>query len=462
MMPAWVRTVCDVPQTVYPAAWPMTPVARPGLLLEGAREIVTLAGGLRRGTAQGQVATMSAADGGLAVACWEGQIVLAGRRDEVLRRLAAKGLDPSDGARFARLDVAGGTVTPGLIDPHTHLVFAGSRESEIELRRRGATYLEILAAGGGILSTVAATRLASVDELVTQGRRWLLEMLRHGATTVEAKSGYGLERAAELRQLEAIGRLDAEGPVELVPTFLGAHAVAPEFRGRPNATDAYVRDVIEVQLPAVAAQRIARFCDVFCEQGVFTVDQSRQVLLAGARLGLGPRLHADELRPSGGAELAAELGALAADHLGVPSAAGIDALAGAADAGTAVVATLLPATSLFLKGEEYGPARELIDRGVPVALGTDFNPGTSPVPNLHLVLSLAVLRMGLTPSEALAAVTVNAAHALGLGDSHGTIEPGRQADLVAWDVPGHGQVPYWLGAGLVRAVVKRGRVVGID
>ncbi|HXQ95746.1 MAG TPA: imidazolonepropionase [Candidatus Acidoferrales bacterium] len=438
------------------------PGSRPGLLVEGAREIVTMAGGLRRGAAQGQAASLSASDGGLEVACWEGRFVLAGRRDDVARRLAADGLDPADGARFACLDVAGGTVTPGLIDPHTHLVFAGSRENEIELRRRGATYLEILAAGGGILSTVAATRRASVDDLTASGHRWLREMLRHGATTVEAKSGYGLERDAELRQLEAIGRLDAEGPTELVPTFLGAHAVAPEFRDRPDATDAYVRDVIDVQLPAVAAQGIARFCDVFCEQGVFTAEQSRRVLLAGARLGLGLRLHADELRPSGGAELAAELGAAAADHLGVPSPAGIDALAGVADAGTPVVATLLPATSLFLKGDEYGPARELIDRGVPVALGTDFNPGTSPAPNLQLVLSLAVLRMGLTPLEALAGVTVNAAHALRLGDSHGTIEPGRQADLVAWDVPGIGQIPYWLGAGLVRAVVKRGRVVAFD
>jgi len=434
----------------------------PGLLIVGAREIVTMAGGLRRGTGQADAATLTADDASLAVACWEGRFLAAGRREDVERRLAADGLDAGDETRFDRIDVGGGTLTPGLIDPHTHLVFAGSREGEIELRRRGATYLEILAAGGGILSTVAATRAASVDELVAHGRRWLREMLRHGATTVEAKSGYGLQRDAELRQLEAIGRLDGEGPVELVPTFLGAHAVAPEFRGRPDAADAYVQDVVDVQLPAVAAQGIARFCDVFCEDGVFTPDQSRRVLQAGARLGLVPRLHADELRPSGGAELAVELGTAAADHLGVPSAAGIDALARAADTAAPVIATLLPATSLFLKGEEYGPARELIDRGVPLALGTDFNPGTSPAPNLHLILSLAVLRMGLAPAEALAAVTVNAAHALRLGDSHGSIEPGRQADLVTWGVPTLAQIPYWLGAGLVRGVVKRGRVVPLD
>ncbi len=431
----------------------------PGLLLEGAREVVTMAGGLRRGGAQADAGLLAADDAALVVACWEGRVLAVGRRDEVARRLAAEGLDPDDAGRFERVDVGGGVVTPGLIDPHTHLVFAGSREGEIELRRRGAGYLEILAAGGGILSTVAATRRASVDELVASGRRWLREMLRHGVTTVEAKSGYGLERDAELRQLEAVGRLDGQGPVELVPTFLGAHAVAPEFRGQPAAADAYVRDVVEVQLPAVAAQGIARFCDVFCEEGVFTPAQARRVLEAGARLGLTPRLHADELRPSGGAELAASLRAAAADHLGVPSPEGIDALARAAEGSSPVVATLLPATSLFLKAEAYGPARELISRGVPLALGTDFNPGTSPTPNLQLVLSLGVLRMGLSAAEALAAVTINAAHALRLGDTHGSIEPGRQADLVAWDVPSIEQIPYWLGADLVRTVVKRGRMV---
>ena len=389
--------------------------------------------------------------------------MLAGRRDEVVRRLAADGLDPADGARFACLDVAGGTVTPGLIDPHTHLVFAGSRESEIELRRRGATYLEILAAGGGILSTVAATRRASVDELAASGRRWLREMLRHGATTVEAKSGYGLERDAELRQLEAIGRLDAEGPAELVPTFLGAHAVAPEFRDRPDATDAYVRDVIDVQLPAVAAQGIARFCDVFCEQGVFTAEQSRQVLLAGARLGLGLRLHADELRPSGGAELAAELGA-----------------AGRGSPRGAVARGDRRAGRRRRRGNARGRDASADDESLPEGRGVRPGPRADRprragraghgLQSRHVAgaqppagsLARGADAWGSRRREALAGVTVNAAHALRLGDSHGTIEPGRQADLVAWDVPGIGQIPYWLGAGLVRAVVKRGRVVAFD
>ena len=439
--------------------------SRPGLLVVGASEIVTLAGGLRRGSSQADPGLLVAEappgreDLGPAIAAWEGRVVAVGTLAQVQTRLAGDGLDPLDTTRFARLDASGCTVTPGLVDPHTHLVFAGTREGEIALRQRGATYLEILAAGGGILSTVAQTRAASADELLAHGRRWLAEMLAHGSTTVEAKSGYGLDRETEMRQLAVTGRLDAEGPVEVVPTFLGAHAVAPEYRGRPDATEAYVRDVIEVQLPAVAEQGIARFCDVFCERGVFSADQSRRVLLAGARLGLTPRLHADELRPSGGAELAAELGAAAADHLAVPSRAGIDALAAANDAGVPVVATLLPATSFFLKHDEYGPARELIERGVPLALGSDFNPGTSPTAGLQLVMSLAVLRLGLTPAEALAAVTVNAAHALRLGRTHGALEPGRQADLAVWAVPSHSLIPYWLGANLVRAVVKRGQVV---
>ncbi len=284
-------------------------------------------------------------------------------------------------------------------------------------------------------------------------------MVAHGVTTIEAKSGYGLDAESELRLLDGIGELSREGPIELVPTFLGAHAVPPEFRSQPDGTEAYVRSVIADQLPAVAEQGIARFCDVFCEDGVFTVDQSRRILEAGMARGLQPRLHADELAPSGGAELAAELGACSADHLAAPSEAGIAALAAAATRGRPVVATLLPATTWFLMSEHYAPARALIGRGIPVALATDFNPGTSPAPNLALVLTIACLELKLTPSEALAAVTVNAAHALGLGAEIGSLEAGKLADLAVWRVPSHVQIPYWPGADLVRAVVKQGHVV---
>jgi imidazolonepropionase len=430
------------------------------LLVAGAAEVVTMAGGLRRGADQGEPAI---APPGTAVGCLDGRIVSLGPVVEVRGALAAALEEvgqPPDAVN--ELDVTGATLTPGLVDAHTHLLFAGSREGEVAMRARGASYLEILAAGGGILSTVRATRAASDAALLAHGRRWLRRMLRTGTTTVEAKSGYGLDTATELRLLAVAGRLGEEGPVDVIPTFLGAHAVAPEAReAHPDdpaaATEAYVAAVIGEQLPAVAAQGIACSCDVFCEAGVFSADQSRRILLAAVGLGLAVRLHADELAPSGGAELAAELGALSADHLGAPSAAGLAALAAAAAAGSPVVAVLLPTVPWFLGLAEREPARELIEKGVPVALATDFNPGTSPVTSLPLVMSMAAVTLGLSPAEALAATTVNAAAALGLAD-RGALVPGMRADLVAWDVPTHAQLPYWAGAELARAVVLRGSV----
>jgi imidazolonepropionase len=420
-----------------------------------------MAGGLRTGSAQGDPALLDVPESAVpaarpVVACWEGRILAAGPRAELVSALEGSGYALE---QFASLDAGGGTVTPGLIDAHTHLLFGGTREGELELRQRGAAYLDILAAGGGILSTVAATRAASSASLAEHGRRWLAEMLGHGTTTIEAKSGYGLDLATELRLLEVAHDLGREGPVEVLPTWLGAHAVPPEFRSRPDGTEAYVRHCIDEQLPGVATQGRARFADVFCETGVFSAEQSRRILAAAAPLGLASRLHADEIVPSGGAELAAEIGALSADHLAAPSEAGIDALARVAAEGRPVVATLLPATTWFLMHDSYAPARTFIDRGVPVAIASDFNPGTSPTASLPLAMTVACLELMLTPSEALAAVTINAAHALGLGEEIGSIEPGKQADLAIWSVPTHRQIPYWPGADLVRAVVKRGHVV---
>ncbi len=429
------------------------------LVLRNARAIATLAGGTRRGSAQGDAAVLEREDASLALAVVDGAIAAVGAADEVDRALAGLGLDPTD---QPVLDAQGGLLTPGLVDPHTHLLFGGTRERELLLRQHGAGYLEILAAGGGILSTVDRTREATAEQLHAHGRRWLREMLSHGVTTAEVKTGYGLDLDTELRCLEVAGRLDREGPVELVSTYLGAHAVPRQLRGRPDAVDAHLDDIITNQLPRVAAQGIARFCDVFCELGVFDADQSRRVLLAGRAHGLASRLHADEIHDSLGAALAAELGAASADHLAAISPDGIEALGRAADAGTAVVATLLPATTLYLMSSHYAPGRALIERGVPVALGTDFNPGTSPTPNLQLVLSLACLQLRLTPQEALVAATVNSARAVGLDGTHGTLEVGRQADIVAWAVPSVEQLPTWLGADLVRAVVKRGRLVAGD
>jgi imidazolonepropionase len=435
----------------------------PGLLVVGAAEVVTVGGGLRAGTNQNEVARLSAADAGgpdapsaPVVAAWEGRILAVGPRADLEKVLESEGYSLG---RFARLDARGGTVTPGLVDPHTHLLFAGSREDELELRQRGAGYMEILAAGGGILSTVAATRAASAEALHAHGRRWLDEMLGHGTTTIEAKSGYGLDLATELRLLAVAHELGKAGPIEIVPTFLGAHAVPPEYRSRPDGAEAYVRSIIDEQLPGVAAQGRARFCDVFCEEGAFTADQSRRILLAASGFGLLSRLHADELVPSGGAELAAEIGAVSADHLAAPSEAGMTALAEAAAEGRAVVATLLPATTWFLMKNHHAPARRFIERSIPVAIGTDFNPGTSPTASMPLAMTVACLSLGLTPDEALVAATINAAYAIGLGDEIGSLEGGKAADFVIWNVPTSRQIPYWPAADLVRTVVKRGRVV---
>jgi imidazolonepropionase len=432
-------------------------------MVVGASEVVTLAGGLRAGSGQADVGRLTAADAGgpdapsaPVVAAWEGRIVAAGPRADVERLLEAEGYALG---RFARLDALGGAVTPGLVDPHTHLLFGGSREDELELRQRGAGYMEILAAGGGILSTVARTRAATADDLREHGRRWLDEMLGHGTTTIEAKSGYGLDLQTELRLLEVAHELGVAGPVDVVPTYLGAHAVPPEFRDRPDGVEAYVRNVIDEQIPGVAAQGRARFCDVFCEEGAFTADQSERILAAGRAFGLLPRLHADELEPSGGAELAAAIGAVSADHLAAVSEAGIDALAAAAADGHPVVATVLPATTWFLMKPRHAPARTFIEHGIPVAIGTDFNPGTSPTPSLPLAMTVACLNLGLTPDEALAAATINAAHAVGLGEEIGSLEDGKAADLVVWRVPTSRQIPYWPAADLVATVVKRGRVV---
>jgi imidazolonepropionase len=434
---------------------------KPGLLVHNAAEIATLAGGLRRGRSQADVALLSGDDGdaggayGPALAAYEGRIVAVGRLAEVEARLAEMAIPES---ALARLDARGGTVTPGLIDPHTHLLFAGTRHAEVGMRQRGHGYLEILAAGGGILQTVRETRAASDEQLMEHGRRWLREMLSHGVTMVEAKSGYGLDADTELRLLALYGALGAEGPVEVVATFLGAHAVAPEYRDRRDSADAYLDSVINEQLPLVAEQGIATSCDVFCERGVFEAHNARRLLLEAREYGLAVRLHADQIQPSDGAQLAAELGAMSADHLGAISDAGIDALAAAADEGRPVIATLLPLASFYLAEEHDAPARRLIDAGVPVAVGTDFNPGTSPAPNAQLALAFAVHRLKLSAGEALAAMTINAAAALGMAESHGSLEVGKHADLVVWGVGSHELIPYWLGANLARTVVKRGRV----
>jgi imidazolonepropionase len=348
------------------------------------------------------------------------------------------------------INAAGRAVLPGLIDSHTHLLAAGTREDEFEQRLAGATYQQIAEHGGGINATVRRVRQASKEELKRLARRRLARLLSFGVTTAEVKSGYGLSTADEVKCLEAVAELNAEGPLELVPTFLGAHAVPPEFR-----TDraGYLRLLTDEMLPEVARRGLAEFCDVFCETGVFSVAESERILQKARDLGLGLKVHADELSPLGGAELAARLGAASADHLLCVTDAGVEALAAA---GT--VATLLPGTAFFL-GLPYAPARRLIERGLAVALASDCNPGTCPTENLPLIGTMACTQMRMLPGEALTALTLNAAAALGRSDRLGALSPGRQADLVICDVPDYRQVFYHFGVSHVWRVIKRGRVV---
>jgi imidazolonepropionase len=348
------------------------------------------------------------------------------------------------------IDATNKTVLPGLVDSHTHLVFAGSREDEFEDRLQGRSYQEIAARGGGINATVRRVRETAADHLKELARRRLQSLLRFGVTTVEVKSGYGLTLADEIKCLEIIRQLNAEGPLELIPTFLGAHAVPPEFHAN---REGYLRHLIDEMLPEIARRRLAEFCDVFCEKDVFSLAESEQILMKARDLGLRLKLHADELSPLGGAELAGRLNAVSADHLLCITEAGIDALA---ESGT--VATLLPGTAFFL-GVAYAPGRRLIERGLAVALASDCNPGTCPTENLPLIGAMACTQMKMLPAEAITALTLNAAAALGRADRIGSLEVGKQADLIICDVPNYRHLFYRFGVNHVWRVIKRGQVV---
>ena len=347
------------------------------------------------------------------------------------------------------IDAGGALVTPGLVDAHTHLVFGGWRQNELGLKLHGATYLDILAMGGGILSTVNATRAATEEALYDKAREALDEMLSLGVTTVEAKSGYGLDLENELKQLRVIRRLSEEHPMDVAATFLGAHAVPTEYKADRQA---YIRLLCEEIIPAVAKEDLAEFCDVFCETGVFSAEESRVILEAGKKWGLIPKIHADEIDPIGGSELTAEVGAISAEHLIVCPPAGIAAMA---KAGT--VACCLPATSFYL-GSTFAPVRAMIEAGVPVAMASDFNPGSCPSLNLQFVMNLGCLRYRMTPEEVLTAVTLNGAAAIRRADKLGSLEVGKQGDLVIWNAPDLNYICYRMGSNLVRTVIKKGRL----
>ncbi|WP_308858300.1 imidazolonepropionase [Paenibacillus sp. R14(2021)] len=409
------------------------------LLLTGIGCLATPAGDvLRSGKEMQEIQEIKDA----AIAIQGGRIALFGAEADVRNKLKGAAITET-------LDAGGRLVTPGLIDPHTHLVHGGSREHELALKRSGVPYLTILAQGGGILSTVQATRASSEQALYEKAYRSLDTMLMQGVTTVEAKSGYGLSLEEELKQLRAAKRLNETHPVDVVSTFMGAHAVPSEYKGR---TDAYV-DLVCAMLPEVAQEGLAEFCDVFCEQGVFTVAQSRRILLEGRRLGLMPKIHADEIEPLGGAELAGEVGAISAEHLLAASDEGLRQLAKGG-----VIPVLLPGTSFNLGMNKHARAREMIDTyNLPVALSTDYNPGSCPTESMQLIIMLASLNLKMTPEEILTACTINAANAIGRGRQIGSIEIGKRADLSLFDAPNLAYLPYHFGINHTFGVIKNGQ-----
>ena len=412
------------------------------LLIRRAGELLTLRGGSGKPVLGERIRDLGIIkDGALAVD--EGKIVSAGKTSELEGKFKGR----------ETIDAEHQVVMPGFIDPHTHLVFAGSREEEFEMRLQGASYMKILQKGGGILSTVARTRKANVNELVQSCKKTLDIMLEHGTTTVEAKSGYGLTLSDEVKCLKVTRRLNGKHPVNVVPTFLGAHAVLPEYEGK---TDDYVTLVIDEMIPTVANHRLAEFCDVFCERGVFNLNQSKRILLSGIEHGLTPKLHADEMSQLGGAELAAEVEAVSAEHLLFASGEGLKIMAK-----KCVVAVLLPAAAFSLMMERYADARKMIRLGVPVALGTDFSPSCW-VENQQLVIALACRQMKMTPAEAITAATINAAHAINRANIVGSLELNKKADIAILNISNHKLLGYRFGANLVDKVIKEGRLVVTD
>ncbi|MBO4918792.1 MAG: imidazolonepropionase [Erysipelotrichaceae bacterium] len=351
------------------------------------------------------------------------------------------------------IDAKGKLVTPGLVDAHTHLIFGGWRQNELAMKLAGAGYLDILNAGGGILSTVKETRKASKEELYRKTKGFLDEMLRMGTTTCEAKSGYGLNLEDEVKQLEVIRELDEKHPMDLVATYLGAHAYPEEYI---NDHERYIKEICEKVIPYVADHKLAEFCDVFCETGVFSKEESERILLKGKEYGLKSKIHADEIDAIGGSLLAGEIGAVSAEHLIVCSDEGIAALSKGG-----VIACLLPATSFYLSAD-FARARKMIENDVPIAFGSDFNPGSCPCLNLQLVMNLGCLKYRMTPEEVLNAVTINAAAAIDRADRIGSIEAGKQADLVIWDAEDLNYLCYRMGSNLAHRVIKKGETVYLN
>jgi len=407
------------------------------LIIKNVQELLTLSSSFKDESGLGIIRNG-------AVAVKDSKILWVGKTEEVdekfILNLAGR-----------KIEAGGKTVMPGLIDGHTHLVFAGTRENEFEQRIKGFTYLEIAEKGGGILSTVEATRKASFDELFSLGRKRLDRILSKGVTTIEAKSGYGLSLDDELKILRVMRALQEDHPVEIVPTFLGAHTIPSEFR---DARSTYMDLLLEEMIPRIAQERLAEFCDVFCEEKAFTLDESKRILERGKRYGLKPKIHADQLSPGGGAELASEIEAFSADHLEFVSHEGIQKMA---DKG--ITAVLLPGASFFLSMKKYPPVREMIQTGVNVSLATDLNPGSSMTESLPLIMTMGCILFKMSPNEVIQATTIHAARSMGRGGAIGSLEPGKQADLLLLDIPNYRYLPYHFGVDHTELVIKRGRVV---
>jgi imidazolonepropionase len=409
------------------------------MLIVNANELITLSGANQKPRTGKQMQDLGIIrKGGLAVK--DGRIVAVGKTSEIRKGFRAENVTSASGK----------IVMPGFVDPHTHLVFAGSREDEFQMRVEGASYLEILDAGGGILRTVRETRRTGVDKLLEIGFKTLDVMLEHGTTTVEVKSGYGLTVKDEFKILRVTKRLNRLHAVDVVPTFLGAHAIPLEFKDNPQG---YTDLIIEEMIPKVAERKLAEFCDVFCERGIFSLGRTRRILVAGKSHNLKPKVHADEMSRLGGAELAADIGAVSAGHLLFSSDEGVKVMAS-----KGVIAVLLPAAAFSLMTGRYADARKMINFGVPVALATDFNPSCW-VESQQLVIAFACHFMKLTPAEAITAATINAAHAIDRADDVGSLEVGKKADVIVLGVPNHKFLGYRFGVNLVDKVVKNGRIV---
>ncbi|MBE0520970.1 MAG: imidazolonepropionase [Candidatus Methanoperedenaceae archaeon] len=415
----------------------MKPVA--DLIIFNASELLTLSGGSSGPRTGEQMDDLGIIENG-SIAVSKGKIIACGDADKVKEEVSTT-------AGTMEIDASNKVVMPGFIDTHSHLVFAGSREDEFEQRIRGASYMEILGSGRGIFKTVSATRAASKEELVKKSSGHLDTMLEFGTTTVESKSGYGLTTEDELKQLHVMKELNRVHQVEIIPAFL-VHATPPEFKSPEDYMDIVINDM----LPKM--QGMAEYCDIFCEHDVFDIEQSRRFLTTAKKLGFKVKIHADQLTDMGGAELAASLHASSASHLEHISREGIDALA---NSGT--IAVLLPGATFFLGSDTYAPASQMIYRGVAVALGTDFNPGSCPTESMQIILTLACLKMRMSPAQAINAATINAAHAMDRADTIGSLEAGKQADIIILDAPGHKYIPYHFGVNLVRTVIKKGKVV---